>query len=44
MLVYRCAHCGTILGPVDSVDPVQHCPDHPDGVIEVYDDGDPVAE
>ena len=43
MLVYRCAHCGEILGPVPQV-PEPICPNHPDGVVQEYDDGDPQPE
>lgn len=40
MLAYRCIHCGFVLGtaPTD-VEPA--CPDHPQGVVEVFDDADP---
>lgn len=40
MLTYRCVHCGRALGlfPQD-VDP--DCPDHPQGVVEVFEDADP---
>jgi hypothetical protein len=39
MLIYRCAHCGTELGMVpQDVEPT--CPNHPNGVVEVIDDGD----
>lgn len=43
MLVYRCAHCGVILAdyPQEEIPP---CVDHPDGVIEVYDNGDTQPE
>jgi|GEM_PF-3657997 len=38
MHVYRCAHCGEILGPVPQ-EPEPVCPCHPDGVLQEYDDG-----
>lgn len=39
MIVYRCAHCGELLGPFpQDVEPV--CPNHTDGIVEQYDDGD----
>ena len=41
MIVYRCAHCGEILGPV--TEEVPTCPNHPDGIVEQYNDGDPVT-
>ena len=44
MLVYRCAHCGEELGPVINAEPAPHCPNHPDGVVEVYENGDPQTE
>lgn len=39
MIVYRCAHCGELLGPVPQ-EPEPVCPNHPDGVVEQYDNGD----
>lgn len=43
MLVYRCAHCGELLGPVPQ-EPAPVCPNHPDGIVEQYDDGDTQPE
>lgn len=43
MLVYRCAHCGEMLGDVPQA-PAPSCPNHPEGVVEVYDDGDSQPE
>jgi hypothetical protein len=44
MLVYRCAHCGEILGPIDPApEEPPACPNHPDGIVEQYDDGDSVT-
>jgi hypothetical protein len=39
MLVYRCAHCGEILGPITQ-ETMPVCENHPDGIVEVYEDGD----
>ena len=39
MIVYRCAHCGELLGPVPQ-EPAPRCPNHPNGVVEQYEDGD----
>lgn len=41
MLVYRCAHCGEILGEVVDGVPQPACPTHPDGVVEAHENGDP---
>ena len=40
MLTYRCVHCGHELGLVPQ-SPEPACPDHPNGVVEVFDDADP---
>lgn len=38
---YRCAHCGRELGPVVEGEPEPVCPDHPECVVEVFDNADP---
>lgn len=43
MIVYRCAHCGEILGQVPQ-DTEPRCPNHPDGVVQEYDNGDTESE
>lgn len=42
MLAYRCIHCGFVLGHAPQLEPA--CPDHPQGVVEVFDDADPDAQ
>lgn len=37
MQIYRCAHCGELLGAVSAEAP--QCPNHPDGIVEVVEDG-----
>lgn len=44
MLVYRCAHCGSELGVVVNAEPAPVCADHPNGVVEVYENGDSQPE
>lgn len=44
MLIYRCQHCLTELGPVLPGEPVPHCPVHPDGPVEEIDNADPQPE
>jgi hypothetical protein len=38
MIAYRCAHCGEHLAEGAT------CPNHPDGIVEAYDDGNPQPE
>lgn len=39
---FRCAHCLADLGPEEGAEEQPHCPDHPDGAVDIIevDDGD----